>query len=104
MHDVSEGVWEEFSENEDDIPERLFVTESGLLVPTPLRTLSMSSMAQQQATQVLGEDTLRCLRGGGVVRRRTDSNASSEAYDVTGEHGPGNPLFPTKFAKLAIPA
>ena len=30
------------------------------------------------------------------------SNASSEAYDVAGERGPGNPLFPTSFARLAL--
>lgn len=30
------------------------------------------------------------------------SNASSEAYDGAGERGPGNPLFPTNFARLAL--
>jgi len=30
------------------------------------------------------------------------SSASSEAYDVVGERGPGNPLFPTNFARLAL--
>ena len=30
------------------------------------------------------------------------SNASSEVYNVVGERGPGNPLFPTSFARLAL--
>ena len=41
----------------------------------------------------------------GSMRRRWSyaaSNASSEAYDVVGERGPGNPLFPTSFARLAL--
>jgi hypothetical protein len=30
------------------------------------------------------------------------SNASSEVYDDVGERGPGNPLFPTNFVRLAL--
>ena len=30
------------------------------------------------------------------------SNASSEVYNAAGERGPGNPLFPTSFARLAL--
>jgi hypothetical protein len=39
------------------------------------------------------------------LRRRWSyaaSSASSEAYDMVGERGPGNPLFPTNFARLAL--
>ena len=30
------------------------------------------------------------------------SNASSDAYDMAGERGPGNPVFPTSFARLTL--
>lgn len=41
---------------------------------------------------------------GSLGRRRWShaSNASSEVYNVVGERGPGNPLFPTNFARLAL--
>ena len=41
---------------------------------------------------------------GSFGRRRWSqvSNASSEVYNVVGERGPGNPLFPTNFANLAL--
>jgi hypothetical protein len=36
------------------------------------------------------------------MRRYATSSASSEVYDVVGERGPGNLLFPTNFARLAL--
>ncbi|KAH9973611.1 hypothetical protein BGW80DRAFT_1459081 [Lactifluus volemus] len=41
----------------------------------------------------------------GVSRRKRSyaaPSASSEPYDAVGERGPGNPLFPSNFAKLAL--
>ncbi len=54
----------------------------------------VSSMAQHQSTQV----------GSSPPKRRWSyaSNASVEAYGMAGERGPGNPLFPTNFARLAL--
>ena len=120
MHDISEDVRGESSENEDQAPAEpissstprefiqglristrpaspgLFATESGQMAFSLSRTMSVSSMTQQQPSQV---------PGGVPPRRRWSyaaSNASSEAYDVAGERGPGNPLFPTNFARLAL--
>jgi hypothetical protein len=74
----------------------LFATEPGQIVPTPpSRTLSVSSMAQPQSTQVASSPPKRRWSYAG-------SNASSDAYDMAGERGPGNPLFPTSFARLAL--
>ena len=124
MHDISEDVLEESNENEDEgapaaervsssPPSReiiqglcistgpalpgLFATEPAQIVPTPpsrTGSMSASSMAQHQSTQV----------GSSPPKRRWShaSNASSEAYDMAGERGPGNPLFPTNFARLAL--
>jgi hypothetical protein len=134
MHDISEDVRGESSENEDEKPAEpdsssspapreiiqglristhaaspgLFASESGQVAPSLSRTMSASSMTQlQQPThpyQVPGGGA-----GGGehslLPKRRWSyaaSNASSEAYDVAGERGPGNPLFPTSFARLAL--
>jgi hypothetical protein len=122
MHDISEDVRGESSENEDEGPAEpasssspreiiqglristgpsslgLFATESGPIVPALSRTLSVSSVTQQQPIPIPGEPS-------SVPRRRWSyaaSSASSEAYDVVGERGPGNPLFPTSFARLAL--
>jgi len=134
MHDISEDVLEESSENEDEedepeesapssprreiiqglristgpAPPGLFATDSNQ-VPTSMRAFSMSSVPQmQQSAQVPGgEGTSPPMRRGsmGNMPRRWSyaaSSASSEAYDVVGERGPGNPLFPTNFARLAL--
>jgi hypothetical protein len=122
MHDISEDVRGESSESEDQaLAERipsstprefiqglristrpaspgLFATESGQMASSLSRTMSVSSMTQQQPSQVP-------VPGGTPPRRRWSyaaSNASSEAYDVAGERGPGNPLFPTNFARLTL--
>ncbi|KAF8493259.1 hypothetical protein F5888DRAFT_1855317 [Russula emetica] len=123
MHDISEDVREESEQNEGDAtptaepvssspPPRgiiqglcistgpalpgLFATESGQIVPTSLsRTSSVSSIAQHQSTQVASSPPKRRWTYAA-------SNASSEAYDMAGERGPGNPLFPTNFARLAL--
>jgi hypothetical protein len=122
MHDISEDVCGESSENEGEGPVDpasssspreiiqglristgfsslgLFATESGPIVPALSRRLSVSSVTQQQPTPVPGEQS-------SLPRRRWSyaaSSASSEAYDVAGERGPGNPLFPTSFARLAL--
>ena len=128
MHDISEDVQGESSENDDEggaeptsLPSReiiqglristapvtpgLFATESGRA--TILRASSMSSVTQQQPTQVPDEHPSLLERrvSMGSLRRRWSyaaSSASSDVYDVTGERGPGNPLFPTNFAKLAL--
>ncbi|KAI0306104.1 hypothetical protein B0F90DRAFT_963912 [Multifurca ochricompacta] len=126
MHDISEDVRGESSENEDDEPAEssspfppreviqglcistapslpgLFAADSGH-VPIS-RALSMSSVAQQQPSKVPDEHS---SPSGSMTssRRRWSyaaSNASSEVYDVVGERGPGNPLFPTNFARLAL--
>jgi hypothetical protein len=118
MHDISEDVYE----NEDEGPAGpvsssppreiiqgicistrpsspgLFATDSGPKVPALSRTMSVSSTTQPQLTPVPGEPS-------SLPRRRWSyaaSTASSEAYDVAGERGPGNPLFPTSFARLAL--
>lgn len=87
-----------------------FATESGQAC-APSRASSMSSVTQQQLlpTQVLAENSSSPPKGSdlmvGSSRRRWSyaaSNASSEVYDVVGERGPGNPLFPTSFARLAL--
>jgi hypothetical protein len=67
----------------------------------------MSSVTQQQPTQVPDEHASPLERrvSMGSLRRRWSyaaSSASSDVYDVAGERGPGNPLFPTNFAKLAL--
>ena len=119
MHDISEDVREESDENEDETtPEPslppsqeiiqglcistgpalpgLFAAEPSQIVPTPLsRTLSVSSMAQHQSTQVASSPPNRRWSYAA-------STASGEAYDMAGERGPGNPLFPTNFARLAL--
>ncbi|KAN0113685.1 hypothetical protein V8E52_007484 [Russula decolorans] len=123
MHDISEDDREESDENEDGAtptaepvssspPPReiiqglcistgpalpgLFSTEPGQIVPTPpSRAMSLSSMSQHQSTQVASSPPKRRWSYGA-------SNASSEAYDMAGERGPGNPLFPTSFARLAL--
>jgi hypothetical protein len=123
MHDISEDVREESDENEDGAtstaepvssspPPReiiqglcistgpalpgLFATEPGQIVPAPRsRTSSLSSMQQHQSTPVASSPPKRRWSYAG-------SNASSEAYDMAGERGPGNPLFPTSFARLAL--
>lgn len=134
MHDISEDVRGESSENEDEKPAEpdsssspapreiiqglristhaaspgLLASDSGQVASSLSRTMSASSMTQlQQPThpyQVAGGGA-----GGGehssLPKRRWSyaaSNASSEAYDVAGERGPGNPLFPTSFARLAL--
>jgi hypothetical protein len=130
MHDISEDVRGESSENEDEKPAEpdsssspapreiiqglristhaaspgLFASESGQVAHSLSRTMSASSMTQlQQPTHPYQ------VAGGGehssLPKRRWSyaaSNASSEAYDVAGERGPGNPLFPTSFARLAL--
>ena len=130
MHDISEDVRGESSENEEEEPTEhasslppreiiqglrittgpappgLFATESNQ-VSSAMRALSMSSMPQQQSTQVPGEHPSPPLSSGSIgnSRRRWSyaaSSASSEVYDVVGERGPGNPLFPTNFARLAL--
>ena len=120
MHDISEDVRGESSENEDQAPAEpvssstprefiqglristrpaspgLFATESAQVASSLSRTMSVSSMTQQQPSQA---------PGGVLPKRRWSyaaSSVSSEAYDVAGERGPGNPLFPTNFARLAL--
>ncbi|KAF8473620.1 hypothetical protein DFH94DRAFT_135852 [Russula ochroleuca] len=76
----------------------LFATDSGQKMPTLSRTMSVSSMTQPKLTPVPGEPS-------SLPKRRWSyaaSTASSEAYDVAGERGPGNPLFPTSFARLSL--
>jgi len=133
MHDISEDVREESSENEYEEPEEpasssprretiqglcistgpappgLFATGPNQ-APTSMRAFSMSSVPpQQQSPQVPGEVPSPPMRSGSMgsmqMQRRWSyaaSNASSEAYDGAGERGPGNPLFPTNFARLAL--
>jgi hypothetical protein len=129
MHDISEEVREESSENElsepaDPSPQREIIQGLRIsTVPTTpgifagdssparlLRTSSMSSVNQQQQQQhpkTPDEIPSPSRRSGsmGSLRRRWSyaaSNASSEVYSVVGERGPGNPLFPTSFARLAL--
>jgi hypothetical protein len=126
MHDISEDIRGESSENEEEEPTEpassfplreiiqglrittgfappgLFAIKSSQ-VSTAMRAFSMSSMPQQQSTQHPSPP----LSSGsiGSSRRRWSyavSSASSEVYDVVGERGPGNPLFPTNFARLAL--
>jgi hypothetical protein len=121
MHNISEDVRGESSENEDegpaeptsssspvklyracafrqDLPHQgLFATESGPIVPALSRTLSVSSMTQQQPTSVPGEQFSLPRRWSYAA-----SNASSKAYDVAGKRGPGNPLIPASLARLAL--
>jgi hypothetical protein len=74
----------------------LFATEPGQIAPTPpSRTMSVSSTARRQSTQVASSPPKRRWSYAA-------SNASSDAYDMAGERGPGNPLFPTNFARLAL--
>ena len=133
MHDISEDVREESSENEDEeseepdsspprretiqglcistgpAPSGLFATGPNQ-PPGSMRAFSMSSVPpQQQSPQVPGEVPSPLMRSGSMgsmqMQRRWSyaaSNASSEAYDGAGERGPGNPLFPTNFARLAL--
>ena len=133
MHDISEDVREESSENEDEeseepdsspprretiqglcistgpAPSGLFATGPNQ-APASMRAFSMSSVPpQQQSPQVPGEVPSPLMRSGSMgsmqMQRRWSyaaSNASSEAYDGAGERGPGNPLFPTNFARLAL--
>jgi hypothetical protein len=131
MQDISEDVQEEPGENEDEAPAvppsssppreiiqglristgpappGLFAT-SQIPMAMQLRAFSMSSAPQQQqSTRVPSEHPSPPMPSGPIdsSRRRWSyaaSNASSEAYDVAGERGPGNPLFPTSFARLAL--
>jgi len=133
MHDISEDVREESSENEDEEPEEpasssprretiqglcistgpappgLFATGPNQ-APTSMRAFSMCFVPpQQQLPQVPGEVPSPPMRSGSMgstqMQRRWSyaaSNASSEAYDGAVERGPGNPLFPTNFARLAL--
>jgi len=92
-------------------PPGLFATESGRATALT-RALSMSAATQQRPTDLLAEH----LSGSPPGPKRRDSmgdsrrwsyatsasNASSDVYDVVGERGPGNPLFPTNFARLAL--
>ncbi|KAH9006700.1 hypothetical protein EDB83DRAFT_2462772 [Lactarius deliciosus] len=128
MHDISEDVREESSENEDEepaepSPQRGII--QGLRISTApatpgifasdsphthlLRTSSMSSvnqLQQQQQPKTPDEHPSPHRRSSmSSLGRRWSyaaSNASSEVYDVVGERGPGNPLFPTSFARLAL--
>ena len=120
MHDISEDVGEENEDEATPTPEPvsssphpreiirglcistgpalpgLFSTEPGQVVPTPpSRAMSLSSMPQHQSTQVASSPPKRRWSYAA-------SNSSSEAYDMVGERGPGNPLFPTNFARLAL--
>ena len=128
MHDISEDVREESDENEDEVrpttepvssspPPReiiqglcistgpalpgLFATEPSQIMPTSLsRTLSASSIAIAQPHQSSAQ-----VASSPPNRRSwsfAGSSTSSEAYDMAGERGPGNPLFPTNFARLAL--
>jgi hypothetical protein len=129
MQDISEDVHGESSENESEgrgesaepaSPPRdiiqglristtpvlpgIFATESAHVLPS--RAFSMS-VTQQQPTQIPDERPSSPGRRDSIggPRRRWSyaaSSASSEPYDVVGERGPGNPLFPTNFAKLAL--
>jgi hypothetical protein len=128
MHDISEDVREGSSENEDEEPAQpassmhpretiqglristgpappgLFASEPGQIHSSP-RAMTMS--AALPPTQVLGENAPPLQRSGsmGSSFRRwssASSNTSSEAYDAAGERGPGNPLFPISFARLAL--
>jgi hypothetical protein len=131
MQDISEDVQEE-PENDDEAPAvppsspprdiiqgiristepappGLFATgPSQMPTSMQLRAFSMSSAPpqQQQSTRVPGEHPSPPMTGGstGTSRRWSyaASNASSEAYDGAGERGPGNPLFPSNFARLAL--
>jgi len=132
MHDISEDVREGSSENEDEEPAEpasssppreiiqglristgpappgLFATESGRASALS-RAMSTTAATQQQSTEVPGEHPSppgpKRRDSVGSTRRRWSyaaSNASSEVYDAVGERGPGNPLFPTNFAKLAL--
>jgi hypothetical protein len=140
MHDISEEVQEESSENEDEelseptdpSPQRDII--QGLRISTVptvpgifaadtssparlLRTSSTSSVSQlqqqlqqQQQQQSKTPDEYpsppprrSSMSSLGSFGRRRWSNASSgEVYNVVGERGPGNPLFPTNFARLAL--
>ncbi|KAH9013339.1 hypothetical protein EDB84DRAFT_1424117 [Lactarius hengduanensis] len=131
MHDISEDVREESSENEDEElsepagPSLQRGIIQGLRISTVpatpgifagdsphtrlLRTSSMSSVNQlQQQQQPKTPDEYpsppRRSSMSSLGRRWSyaASNASSEVYDVVGERGPGNPLFPTSFARLAL--
>ncbi|KAH9967534.1 hypothetical protein BC827DRAFT_1152829 [Russula dissimulans] len=132
MHDISEDVREGSSEDEDEEPAEpasssppreviqglristgpappgLFATESGQARALP-RAMSMSSATQQQPIELPSEHPSqpgsKRRDSVGSSRRRwsyATSNASSEGYDAVGERGPGNPLFPTNFARLAL--
>ncbi|KAI9448773.1 hypothetical protein BJY52DRAFT_1310599 [Lactarius psammicola] len=130
MHDISEDVLEESNENEDEELSKPADTSpqiiQGLRISTApatpgifagdsphtrlLRTSSMSSVNQlQQQQQPKTPDDFpspppRRSSMSSLGRRWSyaASNASSEVYNVVGERGPGNPLFPTNFARLAL--
>jgi hypothetical protein len=136
MHDISEDVREESSENEDDdelsepidpSPQRdiiqglristvpttpgIFAADSASLPARLMRASSMSSVnhpLQQHQQQPKTPDEYpsppRRSSMGSLGRRWSyaRSDASSEVYNVVGDRGPGNPLFPTSFAKLAL--
>ncbi|KAF8262001.1 hypothetical protein EI94DRAFT_1744677 [Lactarius quietus] len=96
MHDISEDVREESSENDessepaDCSPQRDVI--QGLRISTPahlIRTSSMSSVNQLQQLD-------------GYISPPRRSSMSKRVYNVVGERGPGNPLFPTNFARLAL--
>ena len=126
MHDISEEVREESSENEDELsepadpsPQRDIIQGLRIsTVPTTpgifaadsqpaglVRTSSMSSvnqLQQQQQPKTPDEYPSPPRRSSMSSLGRRWSNASSEAYHVVGDRGPGNPLFPTSFARLAL--
>jgi hypothetical protein len=130
MHDISEDVQGE-SENEGErsgggssglasppreviqglrfstapVPPGLFAMDTGHMALSG--TFSTSPVALQQPTQIPDEHPSSPVRRGSIggSRRRwsyAGSSASSEPYDAVGERGPGNPLFPSNFAKLAL--
>jgi hypothetical protein len=129
MHDISEDVQGESSENEGDrsgsgseptsssreiiqglrfstapVPPGLFATDTGHMTRSRAVSISTSPVALQQPTQIPDEPPMRRGSMGGSRRRWSyaASSASSEPYDAVGERGPGNPLFPSNFAKLAL--
>ena len=90
----------------------IFAADSPSLPARLLRTSSMSSvnhpLQQQHQHQPKTPDEYpsppRRSSMGSMARRWSyaTSNASSEVYNVVGDRGPGNPLFPTSFARLAL--
>lgn len=126
MHDIPEDVREESDEDVDEATpttepvssspapretiQGLCILTGGLLYRVsspPLRLVRSCSRSRRlvclcrlcHSTNRL-KSLLRHIRGGGVMRHQIQA---SEAYDIAGgERGPGNPLFPTNFARLAL--